>query len=244
MNDVVRIAMWSGPRNISTAMMRSFENRTDAAVWDEPFYGPYLDTTGKPHPGADEIIATHGSNWEDIVKGVLGPVPGGKPVFYQKHMTHHMLPQTDLSWMNGMTNCFLIRDPAAVLSSYNVRIDEFDAYDIGFPQQQRLFDHVCDTTGEVPVILDSKDILKNPQAMLSALCEKLGISFSDNMLHWPPGPRTSDGVWAKHWYDAVYESTGFAPYREKQIELNADQQHVVDECQPSYDLLSQHRLVV
>ncbi len=234
--------MWSGPRNISTAMMRSFENRADCVVCDEPLYGPYLHATGKPHPGAAEVIAEQGTDWRTSVEFITGPVPGGGTLWYQKHMTHHILPGMTLDWIDGLANCFLIREPAEVLSSYRVRRDGFDALDLGFRQQLELFEHVRDRTGAVPPVIDSRDVLLDPRGMLTALCDAVGIGFDDRMLAWPSGERDSDGVWGKYWYDAVWASTGFAPYRPKAIELDDDARAIVEQCRPCYDTLFPHRL--
>ncbi len=238
----VTIAMWSGPRNISTAMMRAFENRADCVVSDEPLYGPYLSNTAKPHPGADEVVAAQGGDWRAVVERITGAVPGGRRVWYQKHMTHHILPGMTMEWIDGLVNCFLIRDPAEVLASYSVRRDAFDAFDLGFPQQLKLFEHVRGRTGAVPVVLDSRDVLENPRGLLSALCDAVGIGFDENMLSWPAGRRDSDGVWGKYWYDAVWASTGFAPYRPKTIALDDAAQRVVDACRPCYETLYAYRL--
>ncbi len=242
MDNVLRVAMWSGPRNISTAMMRSFENRSDCEVWDEPLYGPYLATTGKQHPGADEVIADQGSDWREVVEKILGPAPNGAPVFYQKHMTHHMLPHISLDWLDSLCNCFLIRHPAQVLASYSVRRSEFDASDLGFPQQLELFRYVCERSASIPPVLDSRDVLADPHGMISALCDCIGIEFQQQMLAWPAGRRDTDGVWSKYWYDKVWESTGFAPYTPNSIELNPIRQSMVDECMPAYEELYRHRI--
>ncbi len=234
--------MWSGPRNISTAMMRSFENRADCAVSDEPLYGPYLAATGKPHPGADEVIRDQGGDWRPIVKRLVGPAPDGSPVWYQKHMTHHVLPGMDLGWIDGLSNCFLIRDPAEVFASYRVRRSDFDARDLGFPQQLELFRHVCDSSGEVPPVVDSADVLRDPEGTLRALCARLGIAFDPGMLQWPAGPRDSDGVWARYWYDSVHASTGFAPWRPRETTLDAAAESLVEQCRPCYEALYEVRL--
>lgn len=242
---VTRIAMWSGPRNISTAMMRAFENRSDTAVWDEPLYGPYLHLTGKTHPMADRIVAEHGSDWRQIVKQIGGPVPDDQSVYYQKHMSHHLLPEMDREWITdtGLQNCFLIRDPASVLASYAHKRpgDEIDAGDLGFIQQAEIFDRVCDATGEYPIVLDAADVLKNPQGMLQLLCQATGIKFSDRMLRWPAGRRISDGVWSEHWYDNVWKSTGFAPWTEPSVQLAEHLKPVADQCYPYFRKLKQAR---
>lgn len=242
----LRIAMWSGPRNISTAMLRAWENRPDTAVCDEPLYACFLKQTGRAHPGAAEIIARCQTDWRKVVAFLTGPVPGGKAIFYQKHMTHHLLPDIDRSWLDRLTHCFLIRDPRDVLTSYlNIHdLPEPRLEDLGFPQQLEIFERVCERTGSVPPVLDARDVLENPRGMLSALCERLGIEFSERMLHWPPGPRETDGIWARYWYHAVEASTGFQPYRPKSDAVPAHLRGVYAECLPYYEKLARHRLLV
>ncbi len=189
MQDVARIAMWSGPRNISTAMMRSFENRADAVVWDEPFYAHYLAETGLDHAMADEIIAAYENDWRKVADKAVGPVPGGGAVFYQKHMTHHLLPHMAMDWLDGLMNAFLIRDPARVLASYIEKRAQVTLEDLGLPQQQRLFEWTHERTGKVPLVLESDDVLANPEGMLRALCRRTGIAFDSAMLSWPVGRR-------------------------------------------------------
>lgn len=240
----MRIAMWSGPRNISTAMMRAWENRADCTVWDEPLYGYYLHNTGIAHPGADEVIADQGTDWQTIVRQCSTESPEGKPVFYQKHMTLHLLPEVDRGWLSSLINCFLIREPERVIASYTAVRNEATLEDIGFIQQAELFDFVSETSGETPVVIDSREFLLNPEAMLRALCEKLGIEFDNNMLSWPSGSRDSDGVWAKYWYDSVWNSTGFAPYHQKPLKLEQKKQAIADQARPYYDHLYQYRLQI
>lgn len=237
-----RIAMWSGPRNISTAMMRSWENRADTAVWDEPLYGVYLHATGSPHPGAAAVIAAQGSDWREVVARITGPVPDGKPVFYQKHMTHHLLPFIDRAWLGAVTNCFLIRDPREVLLSYRKRRETATLEDLGLPQQVEIFDWVVARNGAVPPVLDARDVLEDPERMLRLLCERLELAFTPRMLTWPAGPRASDGVWAPHWYDAVIRSTGFAPYRPRTAAVPAELEPVVAAGLPLYERLHAQRL--
>lgn len=240
----LRVAMWSGPRNISTAMMRSWENRGDTAVSDEPFYAHYLVETGAPHPGREEIIASQPTDWRDVAANLTGPVPGGRSFWYQKHMSQHFLDHMGTDWLADVTNCFLIRDPALVVASFTKNRPDAALWELGFEQQARLFDHLADRLGEAPPVLDAADVLKDPEGMLRALCHRLGITFTERMLAWPPGLRDSDGVWARHWYHNVAESTGFAPYREKQVSLDGFQQRLVDECRPHYERLHGYRIKV
>ena len=240
----LNIAMWSGPRNISTAMMRAWENRADCAVWDEPLYGHYLHKTGIPHPGANDVIANQGIDWQAIVQRCAGEAPDPKPIFYQKHMTLHLLPEMDRNWMSALTNCFLIREPERVIASYAAVRSEATLDDIGFMQQAELFNYVADMTGETPIVIDSREFLMQPEAVLRALCSRLGIEFDNNMLNWPKGKRDSDGVWAKYWYGSVWDSNGFATYQEKPLKLENKQQVIADQARPYYDAVYQHRLQV
>lgn len=238
----VRIAMWSGPRNISTAMMRSFENRPDCAVWDEPFYAHYLQATGLAHPMAADIIAAYECDWQAVSRRATGPAPDGAAVFYQKHMTHHMLAHIGLDWLDAMTNCFLIRDPARVVASYADRRAEVTLDDIGFSQQQRIFEHVRTRTGAIPPVLDADDVLADPKGMLTALCDAVGIAFDPAMLSWPAGRRDSDGLWAAHWYASVEASTGFAARSGPARAVPKDLEGLVEAARPFYEALYPLRL--
>jgi hypothetical protein len=204
-----RIAMWSGPRNISTAMMRSFENRPDCAVIDEPFYAAYLATTGYQHPGQDDILASQPQDWRVVAAALCSDAPAA--LYYQKHMTQHILPQMDLSFSEQLSNCFLIREPRRIIASYARVRPQFQLEELGFPQQLRLFERECERLGSAPPVLDAAVTLADPRRVLGALCRALDIAFDERMLSWPAGPRDSDGVWAPHWYDSVWSSTGFAP---------------------------------
>ncbi|MFD1913649.1 HAD family hydrolase [Halodurantibacterium flavum] len=202
----MRIAMWSGPRNLSTALMYSFGARSDCAVVDEPFYAAYLAQTGLDHPMRAEVLAVQPQDPAAVIKGLLSDP--GKPVFYQKHMTQHMLPGIPRDWMRDCVNVFLIRHPARVVASYSAKREGPDLDDLGFRQQAELFDLV-QGWGQTPIVIDSADIRANPGAALSGLCSAIGIGFDPAMLHWPAGGHRDDGVWAPHWYGAVHRSTGF-----------------------------------
>ncbi len=238
----LRVAMWSGPRNISTALMRAWENREDCAVWDEPLYGYYLARTGLPHPGAADVIAAWGSDADAIIARCVGDAPDGAPIFYQKHMTLHLLPELDRGWLGQLHNCFLIREPEAVIASYAAVRAEPTLDDIGFVQQADLFAEVRELTGAIPVVIDSREFLAQPEAMLRALCDRLGVDFTPRMLSWPPGPRASDGVWGRYWYDSVWRSTGFAPGRAELPTLSAANAAIAAAARPSYEALYAHRL--
>jgi hypothetical protein len=238
----VRIAMWSGPRNISTAMMRAFENRPDTVVVDEPLYAAYLRATGIDHPGRDDILAAQSDDWRHVTDELTGPVPDGRTVWYQKHMTHHLLPQMGREWLRRVTNAFLIRDPAGVVASYARVRGEPTLEDLGFPQQVEIFRACADADGAVPPVVDAADVLAAPQAVLTELCTRVGITFDPAMLTWPAGPRASDGVWAPHWYASVEASTGFGPSPAKTPEVPDHLRGLLDRCRPYYDELALHRI--
>lgn len=239
----IRVAMWSGPRNISTAMMRAWGNRRDTAVIDEPFYAYYLKATGKKHPGADEVIAAGETDWRKIVVELTGPIPNGKLIFFQKQMTHHLLPEMDREWLGTVTNCFLIRDPREVISSYVKKRDDPALEDLGFTQQAEIFDFVRSRTEAIPPILDAKDVLENPERILRLLCVAAGVAFSKSMLSWPPGLRETDGIWAKHWYGEVAKTHSFQPYRPTDLEVPERFRDIYERCRECYERLYQYKLV-
>jgi hypothetical protein len=235
--------MWSGPRNISTALMRSFGARPDTAVVDEPFYAAYLVQTGLDHPLRDAVIASQPNDWREVVAGLLGPVPDGKPVCYQKHMTHHMVPAFGRAWLAQVRNAFLVRDPAAVLASYAAKRGDVTLADIGIVQQRELFEQEADRLGRAPPVVEGVDILAAPARTLARLCAALGLAYDGAMLHWPAGRRESDGVWAPAWYDAVERSTGFeAPTSRPSLQLGSALQRIADAARPHYEALAGHKL--
>ncbi len=240
----LRIALWSGPRNISTALMRAFENRPDAAVSDEPFYAAYLDATGLDHPQRDEILASQPRDWRAVVAHLTGPAPAGKPVWYQKHMTHHMLPGFGRDWIDSVANAFLIRAPEPVLASYVEKRGDVTLDEIGLPQQAELFDRVADRLGTAPAVIEARDVLADPRKLLSALCGRLGLVFDEAMLRWPAGRRASDGVWAPSWYDRVERSTGFAPPGPDMgfDDLPDRLKPLAEAGRPFYERLARHKL--
>ncbi|MFG0257372.1 MAG: HAD family hydrolase [Phycisphaerales bacterium JB043] len=240
----IRICMWSGPRNISTAMMRSWEARGDCAVLDEPFYAHYLRVTGFDHPGRDAIIERHEDDWRRVVEMCVGPVPGGKRIFYQKQMCHHMLLEIDLDWLGECRHAMLLRDPRRMLISLAKVIDDPNVESTGLPQQLRLYDAIVERTGSEPPVFDSRDILMDPPGALRAMCEALGVEYTDRMLSWEAGPRDSDGVWGPHWYANLYETTGFQAYSESHDELAPELEGVLEECQAIYERLTAHRTVI
>ena len=229
--------MWSGPRTISTALMRSWENRPDTVVVDEPLYGFYLASTSVQHPGRDEIIQSMPNGWREVLDELtLAPLPASKNIYYAKHMTHHLLPEVDRAALAGLSHAFLIRDPRQLLASYaKVRAQPVLA-DLGLEQQVEIF-----RAFGGPVV-DAGDILRQPEPTLRALCDALGVPFDEAMLSWPAGPRDTDGVWARYWYDGVRRSTGFGPYREPATELPPNLEPLARACQPFYDEMRVHRL--
>ena len=244
MRGPIRIAMWSGPRNISTAMMRAFGARPDCAVSDEPFYAAYLEATGLIHPLREDVIASQPTNWAHIANAMLGPIPGGKPVWYQKHMTHHMVHGFGREWIESCSNAFLIRAPEAVLASYHRVREDFTLAEIGLPTQVELFFRAGDRLGHTPPVVEGQDVLVDPAGMLAALCEALGVAFDRTMLSWSPGRRPTDGVWAPAWYDAVERSTGFAPPKPEPgfEDLPDALKPLAERARPLYDTLAAHKL--
>ena len=239
----LRIAMWSGPRNISTAMMRAWSNRSDTTVIDEPFYAYYLERTGKDHPMAAEVIASSETNWRNIAERLTkAPIPGGKRIFFQKQMTHHLLPEMDREWMTGLTNCFLIREPREVILSYIKKNPQPALEDLGFVQQCEIFDFVRGRSGSTPPVIDADDVLRNPERTLRLLCDAIAVAFDTAMLSWRPGLRDTDGIWAKHWYDAVAKSTSFEPYKPREGNVPDSLRAVYEKCNECYQRLFEHRL--
>ena len=233
----VRIAMWSGPRTLSTATMRAWENRADTAVVDEPLYACYLAATGLDHPGRDAVLASQPTDWRVVVRSLVqDPLPDGAAIGYQKHMTHHVLPEVDLDAFDGLRHAFLIRDPRRLLASYAKVREQPTLADLGLQQQVALFRRFGG-----PVV-DSDDLLRDPEGRLRALCAALDVPFDPAMLRWPAGPRPTDGVWAPYWYASVEASTGFGPYREAPADLPADLEPLAEECRPYYDELASRRI--
>ena len=234
------IAMWSGPRNISTAMMRSWENRSDTVVVDEPFYAHFLKETGIDHPMADEVIAAGNTDFRDVIETLRRPPASG--IFYQKHITTHWMDYFPVEWLADVKHVFLIREPSRVVASYAVKRQDLTAFDLGYAQQAMLFDLISEQQGMPPPVIDSARFLIDPEAQLRSVCEKLDIAFEKSMLDWPAGKRDSDGLWARHWYDAVIQSTGFGPVNNKPLTLSAEQENIVDSCQAHYNIMSAHTL--
>ena len=238
----VRIAMWSGPRNLSTAMMRSFGSRADTFVSDEPFYGCFLKTTGADHPMRDEVIAAMDCEWHSVMTTLAGPAPGGTPVWYQKHMWHHMTGPIGYDDFEGFTHAFLIRSPEQMIASYLRKRESAAFEDFGLERQAEFFAREADRLGRAPPVIDANDVLADPAGVLASLCNALGIAWDEAMLRWEPGRRDTDGPWAPHWYGAVEKSSGFGPSEEEPVALPDDAQRLAERCRPYYQRLAEHRL--
>ena len=225
--------------------MRAWENRSDTAVVDEPLYAFYLDRTGRDHPGRAEILGSQPTDWRVVVETLTGPAPGGKRLFYQKHMAHHLLPEVDRGWLDhpSFRHAFLLREPRALLASLARVTPNPKVEDTGLPQQVELFERFADRTGVPPPVFAARDVLADPEGMLRALCAALGVSFDPAMLRWPPGPRPTDGAWAPHWYANVERSTGFGPPRESRATVPDHLEDVLAACEAHHARLYPHRLV-
>lgn len=232
----MRIAMWSGPRNISTAMMYSFGNRADFAAWDEPFYAPYLVATAIEHPMRDVVLNAHETDPKKVANDCVGPIPDGKPHFYMKHMPFHMVEGFPLDWASECVNVHLIRHPARVVASYVAKREDPSLRDIGFAEQAALFDRLPGP------VLDSDDIRRKPGNMLQRLCELIGLEFDPTMLSWRAGPKPFDGTWAPHWYGAVHRSTGFAGPEGPLPVLDGRASELVEAAMPYYRRLESEKL--
>ena len=241
--DETYIAMWSGPRNLSTAMMRSFENRTDTVVLDEPFYAHFLKETNLDHPGRDEIILKQDNNWDRIVKRITGPIPGSKKIWYQKHMAQHNFKGCDISWIKKFQNCILIRDPKYVIQSYHKQYPFPNKKLLGYSQQIDIIRLIENEQGLTPPIFDVEDILKNPKQALKKICISVGIKFSEKMLKWPKGKRNSDGIWAKYWYKNVESSSEFEPFQKKHVTIEKDLIPLYDRCLIDYSSMYEKRTI-
>jgi Sulfotransferase domain len=238
----LRIAMWSGPRNLSTAMMRSFGSRGDTFVSDEPFYGCFLEGTGADHPMRDEVIAAMDCDWRSVMASLRAAPPEDRPVWYQKHMWHHMAGPVGYDDFAGFTHAFLIREPERMIASYLRKREAAHVEDFGLQRQAEFFDREADRLGHAPPVIEANDVLTDPQAVLSKLCAALGIPWDPAMLSWAPGRRDTDGPWAPHWYGTVERSTGFGRPEREPVELPAEAQRVADRCRPYYERLAAHRL--
>ena len=238
----IRIAMWSGPRNLSTAMMRSFSSRGDAIVSDEPFYGCYLKQTADPQPMAMEVIASMDCDWASVARTMSGPPPSSAQIWYQKHMAHHMVGPVAHDDLPGLRHAFLIRDPDRVVASYAAKRVKVHPEHLGSEKQLEFFEREADRLGRAPPVIDSADILEDPRGLLQSLCAALAIPWDEAMLSWKPGPHPSDGIWGSHWYDVVVRSSSFGPPDTRRPMLSAKEQAVADCCRPHYERLASHKI--
>jgi hypothetical protein len=238
----LRIAMWSGPRNLSTAMMRSFSSRSDTFVSDEPFYGCFLKQTGADHPMRAAVIAAMDCEWHSVMAALRGPPPDGSAIWYQKHMWHHMAGPIGHGDFDGFTHAFLIREPERMIASYLRKRESAAFGDFGLERQAEFFEREADRLGRAPPVIDANDVLADPAALLSSLCAALHIPWDEAMLSWAPGRRETDGPWAPHWYGAVEASTGFGPPETGPVDLPDEARRLAERCRPYYDRLARHRL--
>ena len=235
----VRINLWSGPRNVSTALMYSFSRRSDTRVVDEPLYGHYLRGSDAPHPGKHEVIAAMDTDGERVIRNViLGPCD--RPVLFMKQMAHHLV-DVPRNFLAATHNVLLIRDPQQMLPSLAQNLESPTLRDTSLALQTELFAHLK-AIGQDPPVLDAKQLLTDPRSVLSQLCERLGLTFEESMLSWPAGPIPEDGVWAKHWYQAVHTTTGFLPYEHKTEPFPPRLKPLLDECRPHYARLAQYAI--
>ncbi|MGB7374608.1 HAD family hydrolase [Pontixanthobacter sp.] len=238
----IRIAMWSGPRNISTAMMRSFGARADCTVSDEPFYGAYLKQSGEPQPMADTIIADMDCDWHSVTRALNGPPPEPASIWYQKHMPHHMIGPVDISAFYGHRHAFLIREPELVIASYAKKRVTVTFDDLRYDRQLEYVRAVADISGSPPPVIDSGLFLHDPEGHLRALCAVLCLQWDPAMLRWKAGLHANDGIWASHWYDRVAQSTHFAPAAETRPALSGSARALAERCRPFYQEMKHYAL--
>lgn len=230
----LRICLWSGPRNVSTALMYAFAQRADTRVVDEPLYAHYLRVSGAKHPGWETVLAGQDNDGARVIRDVvLGP--SERPVLFMKQMAHHLV-DLDLSFLDRTCNVILTREPADMLRSLVHQVPEPKLWDTGLGMQRDLL-LMLRGRGQNPPVLDARELLTDPESVLRQLCTHLGIAFEPGMLAWSEGGIAEDGVWAPHWYHNVHRSTGFQPYRDKPGTVPEALRDVLAECQPCYDVL-------
>lgn len=239
----IRIAMWSGPRNISTAMMRSFGGRSDSFVSDEPFYGAYLKQSGEPQPMADAIIADMDCDWHSVAETMRRPAPDGSAVWYQKHMPHHMIDAVSIRDFPEHRHAFLIREPERVIASYAVKRVKVKFDDLRYDRQLEYFEWAKEHSGDIPAVIDSTRFLDDPETHLRELCHRLGLSWDTGMLKWEKGTHKTDGIWASHWYDKVTNSTGFGPPVGPPPILSGEAAELAQQCRPYYEAMRKHAIL-
>ena len=230
--------MWSGPRNISTAMMRSFSSRSDTYVSDEPFYANYLMRTGIDHPGREEIIESYDTDYDSVISDLQNDIPDNKSIWYQKHMAQHIDPTDNLNWTNNFLNCLLIRNPNEVIPSFLQKSSITDLDELGYSQQLKLLKY---HDYKIPTV-DAKDILLNPKSMLTKICSFFKIEFEKEMLFWNQGSHPQDGIWGKYWYDRLWESTTFSTYKENTSFVDDQYKDLLEKCTIIYNELYKYRI--
>jgi len=238
----IKIGMWSGPRNISTALMRSFENRSDTIVIDEPFYASFLKYTGVKHPSYKKIIETYDSSWPNVAKTLIGEIPNNKNIWYQKLMTHHWVGNESLDWTQHIHNFFLIRNPKQVIISYSKIHNDITPELIGLPQQLYIFNYIMKKNNKTPIVISSEDVLNNPKLSLSTICDLLNIPFEEQMLHWPKGRRKSDGIWGQYWYKNVVKTTSFTKPIIQEQKIPDKFRKLLDECMYYYKQMEKYKI--
>ena len=232
------IACWSGPRNISTALMRSWSSRTDTFVTDEPFYAYYLKETKIKHPMHKEIINKYSSNYNEIVNHLTGEIPKNKKIWYQKHMAHHILDFSTINWISNIENCILLRHPKEVINSYTKKNELNSVEELGYPQQYEIVNFLKKINKSF-LVIDSKELLMNPEKSLSGWCKKINIKFDKSMLKWDKGGHINDGIWWKSWYDNVIKTTGFHKYEKKDINIENKYDSIYNESMKYYSYLKE-----
>ncbi len=238
-----RIALWSGPRNLSTALMRSFSSRADCVVSDEPYYAAYLARTGLDHPAKEQVMASQPTAWRTVAQNLAeGPPPVPRPVWYQKHMAQHMTEEMLGDWLFALDHAFLIRHPGRVIASYLKVSPQMTIEETGLPWQLRLFEMVTEKTGRTPPVVRSEDLRTRPEGTLRALCTALGLDWEPAMLRWPAGPHPCDGVWAEHWYRNTWSTTGFNTDLTPEGEPPRPDVTFLDRAIELYEKLESHRL--
>lgn len=242
-NITTRIAMWSTPRSLSTALMRSWESRSDTIVVDEPLHGVFIKLGNWQYEGREEVIEKCETDWKKVIKSLLAPLPEGKKVYYQKHLVHHTdFDEIALDWIYNLDNCFLVRNPREIISSYLKKWPDITG-DLGFAQMLKIFRLVKENKGKIPPVIDAQDLQTKPKETLTKLCEYLGIAFSESMLSWKKGKREKDGPWTKRgWYDNVSKSSSFKPYKKRDISIPAEYEKLCKEAEEVYNELKQFTL--
>ena len=232
----MRIACWSGPRNISTALMRSWSSRNDSFVSDEPFYAYYLKEQQLKHPMYKEIIKYYPNTYDDVVTSLTSEIPNDKERWYQKHMAHHLIDLNNISWIKNFENCILIRHPKDVINSYIKKNTLNHVDELGYPQQYKIMRYL-DSVGKNFIVIDSNILLNNPEKILSQWCSSMNLEFDISMLRWEKGNHPQDGIWWKHWYDNVITTTHFQKFSSNKYELNKKYKSIYDEALDYYNKL-------